>query len=122
MANPHRGEVSLEAGDKTYMLRFTANAIAKLERKFELPITKIGQKMEHPDEIWIGDLIIILWAALWDSHREVTEDEAGDIMDAAGFNHAANAIGEAFRLAFPQQKAGGKARPRKARSLPRSTS
>lgn len=94
MANRERGEVELRAGDKTYVLRYTTNALVQLEDMLGKPVTKMG------GDISMKEARAMVWAGLLHAHPDLTPEQAGDIMDAAGLSEAARAVGEALRLAF----------------------
>ena len=95
MANRERGEVELKAGDKTYVLRYTTNALVKLEDVLGKPVSKMGG-----EEISMKEARAMVWAGLLHAYPDLTPEQAGDIIDAAGLTQAARAVGEALRLAF----------------------
>ena len=111
MGNPLRGEVDLAAGDKTYRLRFSVNAIAALEDELDKPITEIGVILSSKQGVRIGMLRQIFRAALADATPGLSLEDAGEIMQTAGMPESAEAIAKAFRLAFPAPKKSG--RPQK---------
>lgn len=119
MANPHRGQVDLKAGDKIYTLSFSINAMCELEDHFGEPITKIAAKLQNPSEVSMTNIRALLWAALLDGKPEIKGtpngglDFAGMLLNEAGVAEAMDAIGRAFANAFPSE-ASGKANPRKA--------
>lgn len=122
MANPNKGEVSLVAGDTTYTLRFTTNAICALEELLGgRTITQIGNELNSTEGMQMATARAVVWAALLDRHPDVEVLDAGDIMTVAGIKTALEAAGRAFQLAFPAdgQDARGEgegARPSKAKA------
>lgn len=96
MANPHRGEVALKAGDTAYTLTFTINAVCELEGALGKGVSEIVSDMSR-----VSTVRAVLWAGLR-HHHKVTLEEAGDIMHAAGAAATAQAINKAMGLAFPQ--------------------
>lgn len=100
MANPHRGEVELKAGEKTYTLVFTINAVCELESHLNKSVTEIVGSMDR-----ITVVRAVLWAGL-QHHHKLTLEEAGDIMHAAGAAATSAAINQAMTLAFPAPEAG----------------
>jgi len=100
MANPHRGEVTLSAGDKTYTLVFTINAVCALEKLLEKGVDEI--MMERGK---VTNVRAMLWAALL-RHHKMEVDDAGDVMDEAGAEATGVAVTKAVALAFPPP--GGK--------------
>jgi hypothetical protein len=100
MANKHKGEVALKAGDTTYTLRYGSNSLVELENRFGKNIGEIGQMLK-PETLGITEIRALLWCALLKHHPETTEHGAGNIMDDAGMTAALMAAAEAFVLAFP---------------------
>lgn len=109
MANKARSEVSLQAGDETYTLRYTTNALAELEDALGMPLPRVGERLQSGG-VGIKEIRALLWAGLLHRYGEVgmTLQAAGDIMDKTGIEAAAEAVSEAFQLAFPQ--AGGESK------------
>lgn len=102
MANPHRGEVELKAGEKTYTLSFTINAVCELEAALDKPLMDVVSDMGR-----LMTIRAVLWAGLR-HHHKVTLEEAGDVMQAAGAPATAEAINLALSRAFPQPEPGVK--------------
>ncbi|MFA5897932.1 MAG: GTA-gp10 family protein [Hyphomicrobium sp.] len=102
--NPHKGEVALMAGEKTYVLRLSINAIAEIEDLMGEGIEAIIRKTDR-----VGTLRAILWGALREHHSELSLFDAGDIIGEIGAPAAGEKIGEALKLAFPVPE--GDARP-----------
>lgn len=82
-ANPERGEMTLVAGDRTYLMKWTTNACCVME----------GLAKQTFDELNLGAsrgsvtaLRWLLWAALQKHHGQAirTADDVGDVIDAAG--------------------------------------
>ncbi|ODA67674.1 hypothetical protein A7A08_01709 [Methyloligella halotolerans] len=113
MANPHRGGVPLKAGDTTYTLSFSHNALCELEDALDQSIAAIIDSFGSGD-LDMRRLRTLVWAGLRDHHKEMGLEDAGDVASAAGLEATAAAIGEAFQLAMPEQKAGAKENPPKA--------
>lgn len=109
MANPHRGEVTLTAGEDEYVVVFTTNALATLESATGKSVSALAGEMENPSVTLIRS---ILWAGLVKRQPEMTIAKAGDIIDEATMPVVVEVIGKAFALAFPEAKAGGRPDPR----------
>lgn len=101
MANRRKGEVELEAGDTIVTLRFSTNAICSLEEDLGVGINELGEKMSDPSQFKLSMLRSIVRACVTE---EVSPQEAGDIIDAAGIEATGEAIGRAFQAAFPNAK------------------
>jgi hypothetical protein len=104
MANPHKGEVPLVAGDTTYTLRFSTNALASIEDVLGLGVSEVIAAMQG--SVKIGTLRAVLWGGLQGAHKGTSLLDAGDIIDAAGVSAASEAISKAFQLAFPAPEGG----------------
>lgn len=94
MANKHRGEVEIVL-DKIRIFRFKNNALVNLEDKLGHSISKI-----NPDDVGIGFIRKMVWAALLHELPNLTLDEAGELMDYSNFQHISERVMEAFRLAL----------------------
>lgn len=114
MANPHRGSVALQVGDRAYTLSFSVNAICELEDALDMPVAGIVNLLNEPERVRMSSVRTIIWAALRDHHDEVDEKAAGEIATEVGVPTVMEKIGEAFSLAFPAQEGKGKPRPPKA--------
>lgn len=112
MANPHRGSVALQAGERSYTLSFSVNAICELEAELDKPVAEIIASIQDPKKLRLSSVRALVWAALRDHHDDVTIKLAGEIASDAGFEATVEKVGEAFRLAFPEVK--GKSNPPKA--------
>lgn len=113
MANPHRGEVELHAGDQTYTLRMSINAIVEIEDHFDLGINQVAAKLSDVAGMRLGTLRSVIRLALKEHHPDLTEEAVGEIIQAAGFAATGEAIQKAMRAAFPEAKSDGP--PRKAK-------
>ncbi|MGA9723305.1 MAG: hypothetical protein WBQ86_12685 [Candidatus Binatus sp.] len=106
MANQER---TFEAGAETYEIRFTQNALYKLEEKLGTPLMLIGQ-------LKVGPVILqtMLWAGLEGARlkhkpplrKAFTIEEAGDIIDElGGLPEATPIVLEAWQNALVKVKA-----------------
>lgn len=112
MANPHRGQVDLKAGDKVYTLSFSINAMCELEEQIGEPFPKIAAGLNDAAGVKFSTVRALVWASLRDHHDDVSLEAAGDLVEVAGLPSVMTAIGKAFANAFPAGAA--KANPRKA--------
>lgn len=102
MANPHRGSVALQVGDRAYTLSFSVNALCELEDHLGKPIAKIADGLNDPANVRMSVVRALLWAGLRDHHDEIDLKAAGLIASDAGIPAVMEAIGKAFSLAFPE--------------------
>ena len=112
MANPHKGEVELKAGDKRYILRFSIDAICALEEATGKSFPVLAVEMSDPAKFTVSLVRQILFAGLTTEHPDITLREAGEIiLEAGGLIEVMGKVGEAFELAFPAKEARGTPRP-----------
>ncbi len=90
MANPHRGEVALVAGDKTYTLVFTINALCDIEEAH--PGVNILSDFSK-----LSNIRYLLLAGLAARHPETKKADAGNILQEAGFQSVQVAVAEALQ-------------------------
>jgi hypothetical protein len=94
MANPLKGEVSLAAGETTYTLCFTSNAIVQAEKL--LGVSSIAQaNLTSYDTIRT-----LLWCALQKHHGTVSLPGTGDVMDecVGGLEAVGDPLARALRF------------------------
>lgn len=106
MANPLRGEVDVQVGDKSYVLRFSINAMVAAESVMGLGISDIIAELQASPKL--GTLRTVMWAGLREYQPKITLDAVGDIIGELGLQKAGEIIGDALAKAFP---AGDGARP-----------
>lgn len=107
MSNPHRGEVALPAGDATYTLVYTTNAVCALEEDLGQSLAEIVNGMGR-----LKVMRAVLWAGLLERHQLGKPEDAGPIMDAAGVPAVVEAVNRAISSAFPPPDAGAKRKNR----------
>lgn len=95
-----RGAVEFEALGVSRVLRFTTNAICRIEERSKQSLQDVLADAAVPGKKTLT-LRLLFWAGLGGG----TLDEAGDIMDAIGAAEADRLLAEALRLAFPPQDA-----------------
>lgn len=105
MANPHKGEATLTAGERSFTLVYTINSICELEDALNKGINEIVTDMAR-----MSVMRAMLWAGLMDKHA-MSLKEAGDVMHEAGLKAVTVAVNSALANAFPAEK-GSKANPR----------
>ena len=85
MANRERGEVDLTIAGKTYTMVLTTNALCELEDVMSTalrPVTYADVLMASKRGSTRA-MRATFWASLRQYHRQVTLEEAGNLMDAA---------------------------------------
>src|SRR5690606_6428981 len=88
--------VPLIAGDKQWTLHFGNKARQLAERELKRPITTIGE------QVGATEMTVLLWAALQKHHPGLTIDDVDDIIDAAGLDVVAEALGKAAEASLPK--------------------
>lgn len=104
ISNPLKGEITVNSGDVSYVLRYTANSLCALEDALNKNISEIGVMLNDTSKLRISTMRTLFWAGLVDHQPQITEKMAGDIMTAVGIQTALIKVMEAFVAAFPQEK------------------
>jgi hypothetical protein len=121
MANKHIGEVPLQVGDKTLIMRMTVREIVRLEQvyakswndcvKLISPVVT-AENMQSTEHIKIGDICQFLRASLSFVQPELTEEGVFDIATEVGILKVVQKLSEALVEAQPKREAAeGEARP-----------
>jgi hypothetical protein len=86
MANPHKGEVSLDIDGTTYTLALTIDSMVALEEAFSTPTKEVTfqEVMAAADRGSIKHLRAFLWAALMDHHPTMTIKDISPLVQKAG--------------------------------------
>ncbi|WP_342714049.1 hypothetical protein [Bradyrhizobium sp. B039] len=84
MANPHKGEVELVAGEATYTLQYSIDALCSMEAALDKNFTAIAAEMSNPARISVSMVRQLLYSGLQERHPELTLKEAGELIPAAG--------------------------------------
>lgn len=100
MANKFKGDVSFESGEKTYTMRFSANALCELEDALEMGVNAIATHLANPESMRWKMVRVVFWAGLRDHHQEITLHQAGEIITDISPTAAMGLISKAFELAF----------------------
>lgn len=100
--NPHKGDVSLQVGDKIYVLRYSHLALVQLENSLNKSLMQIMGEMGKPESMRLGTIVSLLWAGLQKHQSGTTLEQAADILDEidGGVATAMVSIDAAFAKAF----------------------
>jgi len=121
MGNAAKGEVSFDAAGKTWTLRFGTNAICALETALGMGFAAALALLSDGTKVRVATIRSLVWAGLSGAHDDLTEEQAGELIDAIGIAKAGTLISEAVTLAFPAEGKAAAARPtnrQAARSKP----
>jgi hypothetical protein len=112
MANLQKGEVSLPAGEQTYILSYSVNAFCHLEEADGRTFGEIIQELMDPKKVSIRQLRQFVHAGLLDHHPDLSLTDAGRIiMLAGGVNAVMEAVGRGLESSLPEKEASGTPRP-----------
>ncbi len=100
--NPHKGDVSFEAGGKTYTLRYSHLALVRLENSLNKGLVQIMTDVGRPENLRLGTIVALLWAGLQKHHPGMTEENVADLLDDidGGAAAAMAVVDQAFGKAF----------------------
>ena len=85
-ANRERGEVSLTIGETSYLLKLTINGMIAAEDESasfgdRLSWDDIAKRSQGGD---LRCLVLFIWALTRKCHSDLTREQIGDLIDAAG--------------------------------------
>lgn len=106
MSNPHKGEVSFKAGEKEYILSFSANALVEIEEVLGFDFNDLIEKFKSKD-IKLADMRVVFWQGLLDHHEELTLDDAKKILKRLRPAEMGDLIGKAFVASMPPAPESG---------------
>ncbi len=106
MANPNKSEVGFEVDGKAYVLKMSTNAICEIEDATGKGINEFADGLSDPAKFRIRDLRTIFYACLVGGGSQLTQVDAGDLMDEVGMDKVGSLVQEAFKVAFPEAEEG----------------
>lgn len=103
--NPHKGEVELKVGDKIYTLRYSVDALCRLEAATGKGFPVLAGEMGDPERMTITLVRQVLWAGISCDGRSLMLEEAGELIPlAGGLVPVMTKVSEALSLAFPEAR------------------
>lgn len=116
MANLFRGEVELQAGDRTVVLRLGITSLILLEAEFGgESIPQIMQdRFSNPARLLVTDMHKLFWAAMQRRDEPVSREEVGYIMEDAGLQACGLAVAELLAATFQAPDEAPAENPQKA--------
>lgn len=102
MADKLRGEVVLKRDEGDLTLVYNYAALCQMEDRLDMGVAAIGEKLSK--DVRLSFLRAVFHAGLRTYHREITEDQAGDLILELG-DQVGPAISEALQAAFPSVQA-----------------
>ncbi len=91
MANPLKGEITLDLAGKEYKARLTMNAIMQIEDACGCGIIKLATKMSEAD-IRMSEIISVLLPALRGGGNDLQHNDVLNIVEKAGIVKATSAV------------------------------
>lgn len=110
MANP-KGEVELVIDGQAWTLKYSINVLANAEEDSGNAVADAFARLNE-GHFRVADVRWLFWSALRTAHPTISQDEAGDLMQAVGLKAAIAAIGEAFNVMMGVQPERPPKRPR----------
>lgn len=98
MSGTHRGDVRFEADGTPYTLRFDFNALCALEAELGGDIASLAAGGAAK----AATLRTMVRIGLARHHGDMTDAQAGDVIDGVGLAAMTDFVGRAFEAAFPE--------------------
>lgn len=102
-----RKAITFTAGINTHHMRYSVNSLIELEDKLKQPMFEIF-KAATEGRVRLRDIRTLVWAGLIHENKQLTEQEAGEIIDEVGFNNVVELVGMAMAEAFPKVQGAAK--------------
>jgi hypothetical protein len=102
--SPLNGEITFDAGGRSYRLVLGFNALCAAEVQTGKRWSDIMADAQSGSPSVIR---VLFWAGLRKHHPEVTVDGAGDLIDAVGMGRAGELVATAVTSAFPPTEGAG---------------
>ncbi|MCL4822036.1 MAG: gene transfer agent family protein [Vicinamibacteria bacterium] len=115
--NRFKGEFGVTVGAQTYSFRYGMNTLVVLEER--LGCTTIYELMARltPTRLSFRDLRVLIQAGLYKHHPDVSEEQAGELMDEmGGVEGTLERIMQALQASFPEPDPAEGADPNAARA------
>lgn len=106
MSNIHKGQVAFKAGDESYTLSFSANALVELEEATGKSVQELSAEFGDPAQFRMKNLRFAFWAGLLDHHPETDMEKAKRILSRVQALEAVSLVTRAFAAAFPEGEGG----------------
>ncbi len=91
MANPLKGEITVQLADKDYKCRLTVDAIMQIEDACDCGVIKLATKMSEGD-IRLNEIINVLTPALRGGGNDLQRKDVVNIVQEAGIVKATAAV------------------------------
>lgn len=104
---PRFVNMPLIVGERTYTVRFGANALIALQDELGESLDNLAKRIQGDSmAVSLRDLRVMLWSGLVTHHAGITLAQAGEIIDDAGMEAVAKALNDAIKSsAVPEPSA-----------------
>lgn len=106
MVRKLKGEVSLQVEEQTFQLVYDVNALCAIEDVLDKSVLEVMTSIKGMPKL--GLVRALVWAGLRRHHEQMSLNDAGDLVMAAGMGPALMAVQEGIQAAFPQPKEDAK--------------
>lgn len=93
MTNPHRGELEVQLGEKTYQAKVTLDSIVRIEQALGVSIVKVAQMLANA-EMTVEQIIQVLLIALRGGGNKLEKKDMQAIVWEAGLVQSMAVCGE----------------------------
>lgn len=100
MANLYRGEYGFIVDDKSYVLRFSADAVCDLEEKLGKTLNKISELMQDPATMSMATIRTMFIVGMVHKHGDIGEDACRAVFKLLSPVEAMSHVTKAFSIAF----------------------
>lgn len=117
-ANRNKGEVALRGETETYIIRFSADSLCRLEDELDMGVNQVARLLGDVDTMRVKLMIVVLWAGLLDRQPDITIEDAKKIVTEVTLFKSMKAVSDAFALTFGSADEGEAVRPTVAEAAP----
>ena len=108
MVRKLRGEVSLQVEEQTFQLVYDVNALCAIEDVLDKSVLEVMTTIKGMPKL--GLVRALLWGGLRRYHEDLSLNDAGDLVMAAGMGPALKVVQEGIQAAFPQPTGDAKSK------------
>lgn len=115
VANPDRGQLSMDVGGASYIMQLSPNALSIVKKETGLGLKGVIDAFQKANDDPDFELVMtLIWASMLDHHPDLTKEQAMSFYPDGGLEEIIEKVQELFRSAFPKQSAIAEANPPKA--------
>jgi len=110
MANKFKGEYEFKAGDETFVMSFSADALVECEAALGKSADQIVEMFNDPSKMTLAAMRLLFWKGLADQREGFTLDQTRAVLKRLLPSEMGEHLARAFILAMPDAPSGD-ARP-----------